>query len=479
MENYNLSDFEQFSKIIDDYSLITPAITGIKITEGKYNYPQHIKFIDREITLSILNHNAKIIINMPPRHGKSELISKYLPFWFLGHFPQKRIILATYEAKFAASYGKKVRDLIRDYGTKYFGISLDDSSRSVSSFMIKKLGGGMDTAGIGGPLTGKGADLLIIDDPIKNDMEANSPTFRDKVWDWFLATAYTRLEPNGNILIIMTRWHEDDLVGRIINSKDAYNWKKIVLPALAEENDILNRDFGEPLWSDRFSRTKLLETKKLLGEYWFSALYQQRPAPKDGTIFHKKNFCYFTYDENYYYIDDFFRYSSYLINELNYYVAIDFAISLNQHSDYTAAIVATKINDGKILIIDVIRQKIQGSQHLEFIKSIYDKYKPKLIGIESVQFQLSIIQQAQSLGYPVIKLKADKDKFSRALPIASKMESKLVYFKKDAVWLESFERELIEFPYGKNDDMVDALAYIERIISPQSNFSPLSIERKY
>jgi len=412
---------------------------------------------------------------MPPRHGKSELLSKYLPFWYLAHFPNKRIILSSYEATFAASLGKKVRDLLRDYGKEYFGLELDESSRSTSSFLIKNYGGGMSTAGAGGPITGKGADLFIIDDPVKNDTEANSPTIRNKIWDWFLSTCYTRMEPNGTIIIIMTRWHQDDLVGRIMENDDiSREWKQISLPAIAESDDILYRNIGEPLWEQRFDLEKLKSTKDMIGNYWFSALYQQHPTPKDGSIFQRTHFKYYFAEGAFYYIKDNDRTLSVEINSLDTFISIDLAVSVSELADYTVAVVASRTNTGQILIVDVKRKKMQASGHLDFIKELDLKYKPKIIGIESVQYQIALIESAIREGLPVVKLKADKDKISRSLPMAAKIERGIVYFNINAPWLAEFERELLEFPNGKHDDQVDSLAYIERLISPLSNFLPVS-----
>ncbi len=144
----------------------------------------------------------RLIISMPPRHGKSSCVSQYFPAWYLGTFPDRRAILASYEADFAASWGRKVRDLLEEHGSEFFGVSLRRDSSSADRWDLADHLGGMNTAGVGGPLTGKGADILIIDDPIKNAQEANSPTIRERHKDWWQSTAYTRLEPGGAALVM-------------------------------------------------------------------------------------------------------------------------------------------------------------------------------------------------------------------------------------------------------------------------------------
>lgn len=201
-----------------DLIILSPAELANKISNNRWTKPKHIQYIDNMLVKIANSEIFRLIINMPPRHGKSELISKYFPFWYLGHFPDKRIILTSYEASFAQSWGRKVKELIEEFGEPIFKIKLNPSSRSAKSFDIKEHYGGMACAGAGGAITGKGADLIIIDDPVKNDKQAHSIVYRERIWDWFLATVYTRLEPEGAIIVVMTRWHEDDLCGRIIES---------------------------------------------------------------------------------------------------------------------------------------------------------------------------------------------------------------------------------------------------------------------
>lgn len=455
----------------------SPAQTAYKLTNGKYLIPPHIQLLDNEITQAIRNNNARLIINMPPRHGKSELISKYLPFWFLGNYPDKRIILSSYEHRFAASFGRKVRDLIIEYGKELFNIELSKNSKATSEFNLMDNAGGMSTAGAGGPITGKGADLMIIDDPIKNDMAANSPTIRDNTWDWFTATVFTRLEPNANIIIVMTRWHQDDLCGRIINNLKNDEWKIIKLPALADNDDVLGRKYNEPLWQERYNIDAIESIRQTIGSYWFAALYQQEPTNRNGAIFKKLHFKYFWNENDLYYLENGQNKSVVHNSNIDIFIAVDLAISTSTYSDYTVAVVAGRTNFGDILIIDILREKIEPSYHLNFLQKLKNKYSPHIIGIEGVQYQKVLIENAAREGLPVMQLKADRDKISRALPIVAKLEQGIIYFDKNAYWLNEFEKELLEFPYSRHDDQVDAFAYIERIIAPVSNITPVS--RRY
>ncbi len=463
-----------------NFEISSPALTANSVSAGKYSYPQHIAFLDSKLMQVASGSISRLIVNMPPRHGKSELISKYFPFWYLGLHPDKRIILSSYEATFAQSWGRKVRNLISEFGNEYFGITLSDSSHSAGSFDIENHNGGMSCVGAGGPITGKGADLFIIDDPIKNDEEANSALQRDKLWDWFRSTAYTRLEPDGAMIIMMTRWHEDDLCGRVIDNakNEGEVWELVSLPSLANDGDLLGREVGEALWGNRFSREKLLSMKRSLGSYWFDSLYQQNPVSADGGIFKKSNFRYFYESEGNFVLQNGEHLKIIRKDNCSVWSAVDLAISLSQNADYTCVITVAISNDRELLVLDVIRKRISPSEHLPLLQLIYENYQPRLIGIEAVQYQSALVSQASAVGLPVKALKPESDKLTRALPVAAMVENGKVYFNRDALWLKDLESELIKFPRDKHDDQVDALSYAASFINSVGGAIPYGFRKR-
>lgn len=200
----------------------------------RFIWAEHIDFLGKKIAHTARGHSPRLIVAMPPRHGKSHLVSLFTPVWFLENFPHKKIILCSYEAEFAASWGRKVRDLIKEK-QDLLRVRISESSSAAHSWETNQKGG-MFTAGVGGPVTGKGADLLLVDDPIKNAEEAHSETYREKLWDWWVSTAYTRLEPGGAAIVMHTRWHEDDLAGRLIkNMNDGGEpWEVLTIPGLSK-----------------------------------------------------------------------------------------------------------------------------------------------------------------------------------------------------------------------------------------------------
>ncbi|MEQ8788911.1 MAG: terminase family protein [Pirellulaceae bacterium] len=261
--------------------IATPATFAAWSSRGRWQMAPHLRLIDQALMDMLRGIGPRLlVVEAPPRHGKSELISRHLPAWFLGRYPERRVMLASYEAHLARSWGRKARQLLQDHGPTMFGVRLSPNRRAASEWELAEHGGGMVTAGAGGALTGRGADLLIIDDPIKNAEQALSQKMRDKIWDWWQSTASTRLEPGGCAVVMMTRWHTDDLVGKLLRqaARDGEATRRLSLPALAVENDPLGRSPGEPLWPRRWPREALARRRLSVEARWWQAMYQQRPS---------------------------------------------------------------------------------------------------------------------------------------------------------------------------------------------------------
>lgn len=264
---------------------------------GRWETAPHLELLDQKLCDLAQRKIRRLIVTMPPRHGKSQLCSRYFPAWYLGTNPDHRVILCSYEANFAADWGGRARDVLEENGPALFGVKVRGDSNARDDWKIDRREGGMITSGVGGPITGRGADCLIIDDPVKNAAEASSETFRQRTWDWWTSTALTRVEPDGVVLVIMTRWNEDDLVGRLLkqngedeDGEDNERWHVLNLPAIAEENDQLGREPGTALWETRWPLDKLLRRMKRLGSYVWAALFQQRPSPLEGNYFKREWF---------------------------------------------------------------------------------------------------------------------------------------------------------------------------------------------
>ncbi len=275
-------------------SILSPALFAARVSRGEWKLARHLAAIDRAIMETILGKTAPIlVVEAPPRHGKSELVSRYLPAWYLGLFPARRVMLAGYGSIFARAWGRKARALLTEFGPEYFGVTVNRAERAASEWGVCGAGGGMVTAGIGGPMTGRGANLLIVDDPIKNAEQADSQTIRDNHWDWWQSTASTRIEPGGCAIIIATRWHHDDLSGRLIQAAergDGAPVRRLRLPAIAEEDDALGRNPGEALWPARWPIERLERTRQQKDPEWWQAMYQQRPGSASRTTWPNEYF---------------------------------------------------------------------------------------------------------------------------------------------------------------------------------------------
>jgi len=410
----------------------------------------------------------RLMVFMPPRHGKSELVSRYFPAWYIGTFPDKRIILASYEADFASTWGRKARDLLEEHGPSLFGIKVSSASSAASRWDIEGCEGGMATAGVRGPITGKGANVAIIDDPVKNDQEAMSQTYRDATWDWYRATFSTRIQDEGAIILVMTRWHEDDLAGRLLKAQEegSDQWEVVNLPGLAEEGDLLGRTPGEPLCPELFTKKTLERTKVRLGSYWWNALYQQRPSPAEGNLFKRQYFRYYNIEDEFYvlHLPDGQR-KRWMKNQCLIFQTCDPAGSTKTTADYFVLATWIVTPHRELLLRDIIRERLEGPDQPKLFKTGYQRWQPIIQGVEPANMGLTLFQTLQRMWLPLVELKPDKDKVTRALPMAARYEVGAVYHLQGASWLDEYEEELIGFPNAEYDDQVDIAAYAAVVLA--------------
>jgi predicted phage terminase large subunit-like protein len=428
----------------------SPAGLATIASNGKWVSAPHLRMIDDLILRLASGEVSRAMVNLPPRHGKSELLSVYTPAWYLGNFPDRRVILASYESDFAAQWGRRAKSVILEFGDKVFSqkIRIDPESSASSRWDIYKRRGGMQTSGIGGPLTGKGAHLAIVDDPVKNHEEAASRVVRDSQWEWFKSTFYTRLEPGGAIIIIMTRWHEDDLGGRIIQDMrdGGEKWEILSLPAIAESNnDPLGRKIGDPLWPARYPSDKLEEIRRTLGSYWFAGLYQQRPAPLEGGMFKR----------------DWFEVVSSIPRGCEFVRRWDLSATEGR-GDWTAGMKLGEF-DGYYYITD-IRRVQEGPAGVEkLVKSTaeidgYDtsitmEQEPGSSGVNTIDYYARKVLP----GFDFHGVRSTGSKIERARPVSAAAEAGLIKILRGE-WNHAFLDEITIFPNGKNDDQVDVLS---------------------
>ena len=404
---------------------------------------------------------SRLILNLGPRHGKTELASKRFIPWFSGRYPDRSMILGTYNDTFAGDIGRAVRDNIvsSEHRLVFPEHQLKDGSTAAQRLETVQ-GGQLSFVGRGGSITGRGGHGLIIDDPIKDRKEADSALIRDQLWTWFTQVMGTRLMDDASwIMLIQTRWHEDDLVGRLTDpmnpfydEEEAKLWHVIDLPALALENDVLNRKPGEALWPERFP-VKFLEDQKRRDPRGFQALYQGRPTAAQGAFFHTS------------YIQTYQRHQ--LPSNLRMYAASDHAVGTNQQNDKTALITVGVNDAGDIYVLpDVFWQKAPSDVVTEKMLSMMQTHKPMFWWAERGQITKSIgpflrkRMHETGIYCAMHELTPAADKQTRAQSIQARMSMGKVYFPEFAPWWPEALDQLLKFPHGAHDDFVDALAYI-------------------
>ena len=403
---------------------------------------------------------------MPPRHGKSTLASVAFPAWHLGRNPQHEFISCSYSGSLAMGFSRKVRGLLREEGFKSaFKTRLDPQSQSAEAWLTTS-GGGYVAAGGGGGTTGKGAHILVIDDPVKNRDDAESSNARESAWDWYTSTAYTRLAPGGGVLVILTRWHDDDLAGRLLKAAadNGEQWEVVNYPARAEVDEEFRKQ-GEALHRERYDEEALNRIEKAVGPRDWSALYQQNPVADDGDYFTRDMINYYDRDE----IDE---------DRMRYYCAWDLAIGKNDRNDYTVGMVVGVDEHDQIFVMDMVRGRFDGFELVEQILDMYEVWKPSIIGIEKGHIEMALgpflEKRVRERGLYEAYFKdlktGRRDKEARARAIQGRMQQGMVFLPRDEEFTGPLVAELLRFPNGVHDDQVDALAWIGLMMTEFSTF---------
>ena len=404
----------------------------------------------------------RLLLVLPPRHGKTELaIRKFVP-WYAGRHPDRSVIVSTYSDTFSADHGRSVRDVMTGPGYRQtFGRAsqLRTDSQAVDRLQTQA-GGLLAFVGRGGSITGRGADLFVIDDPIKDSEEAGSSVIRNKLWQWFAEVVMTRLMTDaGAIVVVQTRWHEDDLVGRLTDPKnphysaqEAARWTILRLPAIAGQSDILFRRPGESLWPERFSSAYLEEVRNLSPK-GFSSLWQGSPTPEQGSFFKRQWLSTYQPGE--------------LPSNLRRYVASDHAVSTKQENDRTCLLPVGIDDDGCIWVLpDIYWERGDAMQVCEAMLAMMRKERPLIWFSEKGHISQSIgpflrkRMLEERVFVSIDEVVPVRDKLSRAQSVQGRCSMGRVRFPSFAPWWADAQDELLMFPNGPHDDFVDALAHI-------------------
>ena len=383
-----------------------------------------------------------LLIVMPPRHGKSELCSILFPAWYLGRNPDKEIITISYSSELAQDFGGKTRSLINDEAYKLiFNIRLKEDEQAKAKWKTDK-GGSYTSTGVGGAITGRGANVLLFDDPIKNREEAESEVYRNKVWQFFTSTAFTRLEPKGVVIVILTRWHIDDLAGRILENEELKNKCKVIhFPAIKD---------GKALWPERYDLNVLEGIRGTIGPYDFASLYMGSPILTEKQEFKPEWYKYITEEE----LEK---------KSTNKYLTIDTALSKRDQADY-CGFCDNEIDKENFWNLRAWRLRLNADELVDNIFTLYRKRKYITIGIEKTAYTdglkpfLDAEQRKRGIFLPIKELlhkQTNKEVRIRGL-IPRYASGSVRHVRGQCV---SLEEEQFNFPFGKNDDTLDAVAY--------------------
>ena len=399
----------------------------------------HHRLLIRELEGLAAGRWDRLMLLLPPGSAKSTYASLIFPPWFLANRPWAHVIAASHTASLARSFGRGVRALIQEHESR-LDLYLDPANRSAGRFGV--IGGGSYFAtGVRGPITGRRADLLLIDDPVKSQAEADSGAARDHLWDWFRSDLVTRLKPGGRVVLVMTRWHPDDLGGRLLQSADA--WRVVRLPALAEADDALGRPVGAPLWPEWEDEAALRRKRAVLGDRTFEALFQQSPRSSGGRLFKIAQLPI-------------------VMEEAAGTQVRAWDLAATQDGDFTAGILLTRTSEGGFQVNDVRRFQGGPEMVVQIIRETAERDGVSVtVGLpqdpgQAGRAQIAYLTKALA-GFRVVSSRESGSKETRAMPVASQVNAGTVSLLRGS-WNRDFLEELQDFPGGAKDDQVDALS---------------------
>jgi predicted phage terminase large subunit-like protein len=410
--------------------------------------------------------NDRLMIFMPPGSGKSIYASVAFPPWYLGRNSVKSIITASYGQRLSMRFGRKCRNIVARprYG-EIFGCGLAADSSAKDEWETSA-GGEFTATSVDGAVTGRRGDLVVVDDPVKGRAEADSETVRETAWTWWVSDLRTRLKPGGAIVLIQTRWHEDDLAGRIlppdyagesgmIRARDGELWQVISIRAEAEVGDPLGRSPGAFLWPEWFRADALAQEKIIQGPRNWAALYQQRPSPEEGDYFKKEWIRWYDKPPE--------------RSTLRTYGSSDYAVTA-EGGDFTVHGVAGVDPDDNIFILDWWRGQSASDVWVEAALDLMAHHKPLIWAEEQGQIIRGVgpfldrRQRERRIYTYRRQYTSGHDKPTRAQSIRARMAMGKVYFPANEPWVNDLVSELLRFPAGKNDDQVDVLGLFGRML---------------
>lgn len=432
----------------------SPAGLAHYTSDGAWQIAKHLAYLDERLRALARREIRRLMIFMPPRHGKSELVSVHLPAWVIGALGE-RILMVSHDKRLAEDFNQRALDIMREHGPEVFQKRVDEKAGAGRSFWRCYEGGQIFATGVGGSITGKGADWFIMDDLVKDHEAAMSPTQRKWLVDWFRSTASTRLQPNAVMLLMMTRWHEEDLAGVLLEEQPE-RWEVIRFPGIAEEDDILGREPGDVLWPEFWTPEAMRERLQDMslgseGYDWWEAMVQQNPSSPEGNKIKADWWQWYEPDEPLPLFD--------VIS-----VVTDSASKTKDHNAFSCSAVWGRAKNGYYLI-DLRRGRVEFPDLLKWSHDFEYMYPECMHVVEDTSNGTALIQTLQrETRYNVVPVEVHNDKGARLSAVMPIIEGGNCYLPKSAPWLRDFLTEHRKFPATTFKDQVDttslALTYL-------------------
>lgn len=420
-----------------------------------YKIGPHHKHLAKLLEQAVNGDKKRIIVNIAPRMGKSELVSYLFPAWFLGHYPEKKIIMGTHTADLSVSFGRRVRDLVNsdDYRAVFPNVHLNQDAKAAGQWNTS-VGGQYYAAGVGGALAGRGADVFVIDDPhSEQEAKTGNPQPFLQAFDWFQSGPLQRLMPNGVIIVVMTRWSMLDLTGQIVNhmikNPDADQWEVVEFPAILNEGEENERS----LWPEFWPLEELKKKRAGMDVRYWSAQYMQNPTAEGAQII-KREWWRKWEDED--------------PPECEFTImSLDAAQEAHNRADYNAVTLwgvfymtdpDTGMQKANIILLNAWKQRMEFPELKKTMLEEYQSWEPDTLIVEKKSSGAALYQELRAMGIPVAEFTPSKgnDKIARANAVSDLFSSGLVWAPTDRRWAQEVIQECSEFPVGEHDDFVDS-----------------------